>query len=86
MTSISATDAADAAVAAETAVTTNTTTNNTTTTTTNNNTTTTTNTNTMQQPQLQPAPGHRASANESLQEPCMNSRGWRKIVRNFTPS
>ncbi|PMB66261.1 hypothetical protein BM221_008463 [Beauveria bassiana] len=72
MTSISATDAADA-VAAETAVTTNTTTNN-------------TNTNTMQQPQLQPAPGHRASANESLQEPCMNSRGWRKIVRNFTPS
>ncbi|KAM3429182.1 hypothetical protein NHJ13734_008287 [Beauveria thailandica] len=76
MSSTSATDAADAA-AAETAVTTNT----------NTNTNTTTNTtNTMQQPQPQPAPGHRASADESLQEPCRNSRGWRKIVRNFTPS
>ncbi|KAM3515777.1 hypothetical protein MY11210_000548 [Beauveria gryllotalpidicola] len=71
MSDAAAAAAADAA--AETAVVTNTTTN------------------TMQQqqkPQQKPAPGHRASADESLQEPCRrnNSRGWRKIVRNFTPS
>lgn len=31
-------------------------------------------------------PAHVACANEALQQPCKNSRGWRKIVRNFTPS
>ncbi|KAJ4164665.1 hypothetical protein LMH87_006328 [Akanthomyces muscarius] len=36
--------------------------------------------------QQQPALGHGTCANEALQKPCKNSRGWRKIVRNFTPS
>lgn len=31
-------------------------------------------------------PGNTACSNEALQKPCKNTRGWRKIVRNFTPS
>ncbi|OAA61376.1 C4-dicarboxylate transporter/malic acid transport protein [Cordyceps fumosorosea ARSEF 2679] len=44
------------------------------------------NSNSKMSPQ-QPAPSGSACANEAARRPpCKNTRGWRKIVRNFTPS
>ncbi|EGX92895.1 C4-dicarboxylate transporter/malic acid transport protein, putative [Cordyceps militaris CM01] len=37
-------------------------------------------------PSPQPALGGGTGAEEALRKPCKNTQGWRKIVRNFTPS